>query len=76
MKTKIQRWGNSLGLRIPQGVAAAAGLNRGSVVEVRLVESHIEIVASPSLEELLALVTPENIHPGIDDGGPVGRETL
>jgi antitoxin MazE len=28
----------------------------------------------PTLEELLAKVTPENIHPEMDWGPPVGRE--
>jgi hypothetical protein len=27
-----------------------------------------------SLDELLASVTPENVHPETDWGGPVGRE--
>ena len=76
MKTKIQKWGNSLGLRIPQSVATAAGLESGSLVEVVVVDKHIEVVPSPSLEELLAAVTPENVHGAVDDGGPTGREIL
>ena len=76
VKTKIQKWGNSLGLRIPRGVAEAAGLESGSVVDVRVVERHIEVVSSPSLDDLLELVTSDNIHASVDDGGPIGREVI
>lgn len=65
-----------MGLRIPRGVAEAAGLESGSVVDLRVVEKHIEVVSSPSLADLLGLVTSDNIHTSVDDGGPVGREVI
>lgn len=37
--TKICKWGNSLGLRLPKEIASAAGLVSGSLVRVRLLDS-------------------------------------
>lgn len=35
---KISRWGNSLGVRLPKEIAAAAGLVSGDLVRVRLMD--------------------------------------
>ncbi|MES2010548.1 MAG: AbrB/MazE/SpoVT family DNA-binding domain-containing protein [Pseudomonadota bacterium] len=39
MPTKLNRWGNSLGLRLPQHVVEAAGLAAGDYLYVRLLDS-------------------------------------
>lgn len=44
MLAKIQKWGNSLALRIPKGVAKQAGLACDSLVEIKLVDGQIHIV--------------------------------
>lgn len=44
MLTKIQKWRNSLALRIPNALAAEAGLSVGSAVELQLVGGEIRIV--------------------------------
>ncbi len=78
MRSKIQQWGNSLALRIPKPFAQEAGLERQSEVEVSLVDGNIVIFPveepQPTLEELLAEVTDENLHPEIDTGPAVGKE--
>lgn len=78
MKTKIQRWGNSLAVRIPKPFAAEAGLDQQSEVDVSVVDGALVIKPCPepswSLEELLARVTDENLHDEVDAGPPVGRE--
>lgn len=78
MQTKIQKWGNSLALRIPKAFAEEVGLAEDTPVEIRLVEGHlvIEAVTPPNetLEEMLARVTDENIHGEVDFGPSVGRE--
>lgn len=78
MRTRIQKWGNSLALRIPKTFAQEANLKENSQVEVSLNEG--KVVVSPvsksklTLEKLLAGVTPENIHPEVDTGSPTGKE--
>lgn len=78
MLTKVQKWGNSLALRIPKAFAIDAQLENNSVVEVSLVEGRIVVKpVSPkhwSLEQLLSGVTSDNIHQEIDTGDVVGNE--
>lgn len=78
MQSKIQKWGNSLAVRIPQALAQDARLTSGSVISLRVEEGRIIIeVERPktySLEELLKEVTPQNLHKETDWGKPVGKE--
>ena len=78
MITKIQKWGNSLGLRIPKGVARGARVREGTTVTLavsngRLVVAPLETRGN-ELEALLAGVTRKNLHAAVDTGDPVGRE--
>ena len=69
-------WGNSLGLRIPRGLAEDAGLAEGSVVELRLENGRLvaEPVVVEKLKSLLAKVTPKNRHRELFVDPPRGRE--
>ena len=77
MRAKVQKWGNSLALRIPKSIAKSAELTEGTEVELiydngRLVISAVE--RELTLDEMLDRVTPENRHGLIDWGPPVGKE--
>ncbi|TBR20814.1 AbrB/MazE/SpoVT family DNA-binding domain-containing protein [bacterium] len=78
MSTKLMRWGNSLGVRIPKAAAEASMVCEGTVVEVTARKG--EIVIRPvrkrkyKLSELLAKMKPENLHGEVDWGPPVGKE--
>ena len=78
MKVQIQKWGNSLALRIPKSFAIESKIEQGSTVEVSLESGKIIVfpVAEPefSLDDLLEGVTPENLHGEIDTGASVGKE--
>ena len=78
MRTRIQKWGNSLAVRIPRTFAADAGLDRDTPVELGLHEGSITIrpvvEATLDLARLVAGITPDNLHGELDMGGPVGRE--
>jgi len=78
MRTKVQKWGNSLALRIPKALALDAQIENNSIVEISLREGEIIITPVPhqqwSLDELLAAVTSDNIHAEIDTGEAVGKE--
>ncbi|MEI6385578.1 MAG: AbrB/MazE/SpoVT family DNA-binding domain-containing protein [Spirochaetota bacterium] len=77
MQATIQRWGNSLGIRIPGHMAKELALKNGSSVEILEDGENIIIKPSkkPNLEDLLALVTDENIHEE-EFALPAGREAL
>jgi antitoxin MazE len=78
MKTRIQKWGNSLALRIPKTFANEAGLDQESSVEISVERGKLIIVPSAkptfTLKQLLAQVTEENLHQETDTGPAVGRE--
>ena len=79
MKTRVQKWGNSLALRIPKSFANEVGLQQETSVEISLADGKIVVtpVAKPKpiLKQLLAKVTKENLHHEVDTGFAVGKET-
>jgi len=78
METRVQRWGNSLALRIPKLLADEAGLKHNSPVQLILRDKQLVVVpmvkAAYSLDALLAQVTDENLHREVDTGPAVGSE--
>lgn len=78
MRKKVNKWGNSLGLRIPKLVAAEVGLEEDSLVNITIVNG--AIVISPAretpleLEAMLDQVTEENLHGEVNTGPAIGRE--
>jgi len=77
MRATVSRWGNSLGLRIPRGIAEDAGLAEGSLLDLRVENGRLiaEPVFVEDLESLLAKVTPKNVHRELLVDSPRGRET-
>jgi len=78
MRTKVQKWGNSLALRIPKVFAVDVQLENDSLVEISVDQGKIIVtpVAAPNwtLEELLAGITKNNLHKEVDTGSPIGNE--
>jgi len=78
MKTRIQRWGNSLAIRIPRAYVADSHLEENMTVEITQEDGHLVITPQParrwSLAALLAGVTPDNIHREVETGPSVGNE--
>jgi antitoxin MazE len=77
MQTRIQKWGNSLAIRIPKPFALQVGLEQNSLVAVSVSEGKLvlePLKPSYSLEELLAQVTQDNVHQEIETGPNVGTE--
>ena len=78
MLTKIQKWGNSLAIRIPKAFAEEAGLESQTAVEIRVVEGQIHIIPAQDiqydLDTLLADVTVDNLHEEIKTSSAMGNE--
>lgn len=78
MSTKVQKWGNSLAVRLPKSVADQFKLRQGSPVRVIPKSEYIAIKPSPAkrptLAELVRRITPANRHALIQRGKPMGRE--
>ena len=78
METRIGKWGNSLALRIPQSVAASMGITLNAAVELtpRGEQLVVSVLNRPAteLDDLLALVTEDNLHGEVETGPAVGGE--
>ncbi len=78
MKARIQKWGNSLALRIPKSFAMHSHIEQGSLVDLSLDNGRMIIEPAReqeySLKELLEKVTKRNLHSEVEFGKPVGRE--
>ena len=78
MQTKVQKWGNSLALRIPKAFASDAQLENNSLVDISLTEG--QIVIKPlkksvwTIDELLSAIDESNIHREVDTGKAKGNE--
>jgi antitoxin MazE len=78
MRTRVQKWGNGLALRIPKAFAAEIDLTNDSEVELSLKDGKLLVVPvgrpEPTLDELLQGVTKENLHGEFDTGPAQGKE--
>ena len=78
MRLRVQKWGNSLAIRIPKPFAEEARVKQGTVVDLSVVEG--KLVAERAVREqwtlarLLAGVSRKNLPSEVDFGRPVGRE--
>jgi antitoxin MazE len=59
MKSRVQKWGNSLALRIPKSFADEVGIQKEMPVEISLADGNLIITPMaqpcPSLKQLLSL---------------------
>jgi antitoxin MazE len=84
MKTKIAKWGNSLGLRLPKVVAEAAGFSAGAEVDIQVEGKGLRLTRPVSskhyrLEDLIREMDrlgPANRPELIDWGPDVGAEVI
>jgi antitoxin MazE len=78
MITTVQKWGNSLGVRIPSPVAKDVKLSEGSRVEIREEGNRLVIVPVEkpvfALEDMLKKIKKEHIPSEVDFGPAKGRE--
>ncbi len=80
METNIQKWGNSLGVRLPKSIALSQSLKVGSRVDVKETKTgiSIEVVqkSKPTLDELLNNFDTKTQHDLVDWGSDVGKEVV
>jgi antitoxin MazE len=78
MKTRIQKWGNSLALRIPRSFASEAGLQKETSIELSISDGKLIITPLPepgyTLEQLISGINDDNLHHEIETGQAVGNE--
>ena len=76
MEAIVKKWGNSLGIRIPNLIVRELSLKDGSFVDIK--DKKGEIIIKPKeknkLSELLSKINEKNIHSEVEANGPVGNE--
>jgi antitoxin MazE len=80
MRVQVQKWGNSLAVRIPKPFATDANVREGTQLDLAVSEGRLVATPvrrrRPSLRQLLSRVTARNLHGVVDSVPPVGREAL
>lgn len=78
MKIRVQKWGNSLAVRIPKPLAEETGIREGSMVDITREDGTLLIrpvrEVEYSLDELVDRITEENRHGEVETGEPAGKE--
>jgi antitoxin MazE len=76
METVIKKWGNSLGIRIPNFIVREFSLKDGSFVEIKNIGNEIIIKPKKKSEllEMLDAINEQNIHEEVETNGPMGKE--
>ena len=80
MQTRLRKWGNSIGLRIPIALLTELNLTENSTVDLSIEDGRLIVAPDQkrkwkySLDQLLSGVTETNIHPETDWGVSVGDE--
>ena len=77
MATTVDKWGNSLGVRLPKDVAQAAGLKAGDRVDVGVEDGVVTVRrarARYTLDELLVGMDRRRVHREFEPSELVGAE--
>jgi antitoxin MazE len=78
MRARTQKWGNSLGLRIPKAFAQELGMADGTDVELQVRDGALvitpQVAPQYDLQSLLDGITRANRYGEQDFGDAVGRE--
>ena len=79
MKIRVQKWGNSLAVRIPKTVAQETNIERDSVVDLQIVQGKVVLTPTTktqySLSELLREIDDDNLHSEVSTGTPMVVES-
>lgn len=77
MDIKVQKWGNSLAVRIPKIYAKEINIDQGSAITINMEDNKLILEPKQKEEKLKALlskITKENIHDEVETGEGVGNE--
>ena len=80
MRTKAQKWGNSVAIRVPKRIVEKAGIELGCEFDIDVDGDKIVLLprrrSGYRLADLVGQITVENLHGEVDFGEAVGHEDL
>ena len=78
MRARVEKCSGGVAVVVPEEVAARAGLRGGEPAELEVAAGRLVVrpVGPGTLAELLAGITPENLHGEWAAGPPAGAELL
>jgi antitoxin MazE len=76
MRTRVEKCSGGLAVVVPEPLAAQAGLRDGDPADLELADGRLVVrpACPATLAELLAGVTPDNLHSEWAAGPPAGAE--
>jgi antitoxin MazE len=77
MSAAVARWGNSLAIRLPRGIAEDAHLSEGTPVMFTTEDGRLIVESTRpryELADLLAKMQPDHPRSEFDWGTPLGQE--
>ncbi len=80
MQVQMQKWGNSLAVRVPKSIAEDAKFALGEKLEINVDASGVvrlqRSVTTPTLAQLVAQINPENHYAEVGWGPETAREAV
>lgn len=75
MRASIQKWGNSLGVRIPSALSKQLHLSTGNAVDITVKDGLLVIKPRRyNLKDMLKDINPDDYHEALLDDAPRGKE--
>lgn len=78
MHATVQKWGNSLALRLPKPFTSEINIAENSIVDISIQNN--QIIIKPlkkvplNVDELIDAISPDNLYSEVSMGLPVGNE--
>ena len=78
MNTKVQKWGNSLGIRLPLSITKSLNIKANTSIQIKIEGDKILIQPIKNIEfdlkELISHINESNHHDEQEWGNPIGNE--
>ena len=75
MFLNIDKWGNSLGIRLPAQLARELELRQGSIIDLVIEDGHLTIYpVKNELQRMVDQISDNNRHDLLLDEPPIGKE--
>ena len=68
MNVKINKWGNSYGIRLNKNIIESLSLKENDELELTIIDNKLVLAPKKSLDDMLDEINKNNLHSFIDFG--------